>query len=203
MRPGMMLALGLALGLAAVAAHAAERKPPPPPPPFFISPMGEPFRAAPGTDPVDIWFAGADRNHDGRLDETEMVADAERFFALLDRDGNGRIEPAEVQAHEEGATAAAAAARKGHGGAASLGGSRALARYDFLSNPQPVTSADTDMNRSITVDEFRAAARRRVRLLDTSGDGVILRAELPLRAPEPEPRGDGRRRPPPPAAATP
>jgi hypothetical protein len=165
--------------------------------------MGEPFRAPPGTDPVDLWFAGADRNRDGRLDEAEMIADAERFFALLDRDGNGRIEPPEVQAYEESTMAEAAAARKGHGGAASLGGSRALARYDFLSNPQPVTSADTDMNRSIMPDEFRAAARRRFRLLDTNGDGVIPRAELPLRAPEPEPRRDDRKAPPlpPPAPA--
>jgi len=67
----------------------------------FISPMGEPFRAHDQSDDtLARWFRKADRNGDGVLIEGEMVADAERFFRLLDTDGNGEIEPDELSNYE-------------------------------------------------------------------------------------------------------
>ena len=90
----------------------APRQPPPgdegeggqPRPPhrqLFISPAGEPFRAEPGAPyPVAAWFAGADTNHDGALSREEFVADAMRFFAILDVDHNGVIDGFEVSAYE-------------------------------------------------------------------------------------------------------
>lgn len=67
----------------------------------FISPMGEPFRAhSPTDDTLADWFVKADRNHDGLLTVDEMQADAERFFALLDTDHNGEIDPDEVAHYE-------------------------------------------------------------------------------------------------------
>jgi hypothetical protein len=67
----------------------------------FISPMGEPFRAhSPTDDTLADWFAKADRNHDGSLTVDEMQADADRFFALLDTDHNGEIDPDEVANYE-------------------------------------------------------------------------------------------------------
>lgn len=67
----------------------------------FISPMGEPFRSrAPGDDTLRSWFVQADRNRDGVLIPAEMQADAERFFAALDADRSGEILPEEITAYE-------------------------------------------------------------------------------------------------------
>jgi Ca2+-binding EF-hand superfamily protein len=67
----------------------------------FISPMGEPFRARAVTDDtLANWFRLADLNHDGTLTAGEMQADAERFFATLDSDGDGQIDPDELAQYE-------------------------------------------------------------------------------------------------------
>ncbi|HWC56097.1 MAG TPA: hypothetical protein VG434_03915 [Sphingomicrobium sp.] len=63
----------------------------------FISPMGEPFRAHSATDDtLADWFYKADTNRDGVLTAAEMVADAERFFARLDTNHDGQIDPDEL-----------------------------------------------------------------------------------------------------------
>ena len=67
----------------------------------FISPMGEPFRSrAPDDDTLARWFHQADGNRDGMLTADEMRADAERFFATLDSDRDGRIDPEERMTYE-------------------------------------------------------------------------------------------------------
>lgn len=67
----------------------------------FISPMGEPFRAHAVTDnTLAIWFHQADRNRDGWLTVDEMQADAGRFFATLDGNGDREIEPDELIDYE-------------------------------------------------------------------------------------------------------
>lgn len=67
----------------------------------FISPMGEPFRAhTPSDDTLADWFYQADRNRDGMLTADEMEADADRFFARLDADHNGEIDPDELANYE-------------------------------------------------------------------------------------------------------
>lgn len=70
---------------------------------LFISPMGEPFRVSPGAEerPFMTWFGAADRNQDGKLDSAEFRADAERFFRILDGDGDGRIGAVDMQRYEE------------------------------------------------------------------------------------------------------
>ena len=63
--------------------------------------MGEPFRARSASDDtLADWFRQADRNHDGVLTADEMQADADRFFAMLDTDHNGEIEPDELAHYE-------------------------------------------------------------------------------------------------------
>ena len=64
---------------------------------LFISPMGEPFRVR---QPERAWFDGADTNHDDVLTPEEFRADAARFFALLDRDHDGEIDPQEMEYYE-------------------------------------------------------------------------------------------------------
>jgi Ca2+-binding EF-hand superfamily protein len=67
----------------------------------FISPMGEPFRAHSATDDtLADWFYQADRNRDGVLTAAEMIADAERFFAKLDTNHDGQIDPDELAQYE-------------------------------------------------------------------------------------------------------
>ncbi|CAN5358184.1 EF-hand domain protein [soil metagenome] len=68
----------------------------------FISPAGEPFRAAHDAPyPVAAWFAGADTDHDGKLTRAEFLADADRFFRVLDENHDGVIDGFEVQAYEQ------------------------------------------------------------------------------------------------------
>lgn len=64
---------------------------------------------------------------------------------------------------------------------ASLGIGGALqgaARYSLLNMPEPVAAADTDFNRSITLEEFKEAALARFQLLDHSHQGRLTLAEL-------------------------
>lgn len=70
-------------------------------PQTFVSPMGEPFRAPAGQPyPSAAWAAAADTNHDGAIDRTEFLADAQRFFRMLDTDHDGRLTPEEITAYE-------------------------------------------------------------------------------------------------------
>ena len=170
----------------------------------FISPMGEPFRArSVDDDTLARWFAGADRNHDGLLTANEMQADAERFFATLDDDHNGEIEPEELANYEYeiapdiqvmSRTRAAPGTslpkpKTGKGGrratesmevaALGLGGSlQGAARYGLLNMPEPVAAADTDFNRGVTLKEFRQAAIYRFALLDKAHANRLTLAEL-------------------------
>ena len=100
----------------------------------FISPMGEPFRSKPGDKPPEeLWFAQADRDGDGKITRAEFLADAGRFFQLLDVNHDREIGPEEIQHYEEDIApevrsgdfdppppGAASGHRGGHGG----GGSR-------------------------------------------------------------------------------
>lgn len=106
---------------------------------LFISPMGEPFR---GSDPVGLWFDGADTNHDGVLTLAEFTADADRFFLRLDREHDGEIDPDDIDYYEAvlapeirtGGEGGMAASRPGgdgrrggggrHGGGGGRGGGR-------------------------------------------------------------------------------
>src|SRR4249919_1957942 len=68
---------------------------------LFISPMGEPFYGRTvGEDGLAVWFAQADRNHDGMITVDEMTADADRFFLALDRTHDGEIDPDDIDYYE-------------------------------------------------------------------------------------------------------
>lgn len=68
---------------------------------LFISPFGEPFTAGPTESwPVAGWFSGADADHDGVLAWAEFEADGRRWFASLDADGSGRVDPDEIAVYE-------------------------------------------------------------------------------------------------------
>ena len=56
---------------------------------------------------------------------------------------------------------------------------RGAARFGWFDYPEPITVADTNMNRGIDPTEFRTAAEQRFATLDTNGDGFLDRGELP------------------------
>jgi hypothetical protein len=184
----------------------------------FISPMGEPFRARSATqDTLADWFNQADRNRDGTLTVSEMVADAERFFATLDTDHNGEIEPEELANYEYEIAPdiqVMSKTRRGPGAAVSQpkpskphrrrddgiedaalalnGGLQGGARYGLLNIPEPVAAADTDFDRGISLAEFREAAVARFALLDSVHSGRLTLAGL--EALRPVVTADGRRK---------
>ena len=162
----------------------------------FISPMGEPFRGSAGGDGLAVWFAEADQNHDGVLTIGEMMADSDRFFALLDTDHDGELDPDEVGHYEtvlapevQGEPASMRVRKRSPDDPAptdpesmasdfGLNGPQGAGRFALLDTPEPVAGADMDLNRSISRDEFRSAATRRFQLLDTSHDGRLTLTQL-------------------------
>lgn len=163
----------MALAAAPAAALAQSR-----PALVFVSPSGEPFRPGPGvTDPFEAWFAGADANHDGRLDRAEFRADAVRFFKRLDTDGDGVIDGFEVAAYEK--SVAPELNIDGQGFSGKGGVAEAL-----LAEPEPVSGADANLDSRISMTEWIAAADRRFDLLDTRRQGFLDRAGLRARLPK-------------------
>jgi len=173
----------------AEASHEHRRKPADPclpHPLLYVSAMGEPFRAqAGGADPMASWFAQADANRDGKVTLAEFLADADRFFAKLDRNHDGEIDPQEVSAYEieiapeirlyqRGAPVEAPDSRqRSRKGDDSYGGAMGAGRYAQLNIPEPVASADEDFNRGISKAEFEDTARQRFSQLDTRHAGVL------------------------------
>jgi hypothetical protein len=161
---------------------------------LFLSPMGEPFRGTLAAPPEAAWFDGTDTNHDGKLSATEMTRDAERFFRLLDLDASGEIDPRENERYElqivpevSGLVAARTYDPTVEGQDILKGGAQAprtyrpggAAKFSYFGFPQPVMAADTNFNRGVSAREFERAAEQRFVMLDTNGDRVLERGELP------------------------
>lgn len=179
----------------------------------FISPFGEPFRPRKtDQDTMADWFHQADRNGDGVLTPNEMQSDAQRFFAHLDADHNGLIEPDELVQYEwevapeiqvgsrwrkSNSSAVARPAseagdhkRRGPGddNRGSDGSEYELqgaARYALINMPEPVAAADANFDRAISAAEFRQAALDRFQLLDRAHRGQLSLLDLEaLRPPQ-------------------
>jgi Ca2+-binding EF-hand superfamily protein len=180
---------------------------------IFISPMGEPFRPnGSADDTLADWFHQADLNHDGYLTIEEMQKDSERFFATLDSNHDGEIDPDEITHYE---TAVAPEISTAHLGFAALGGGdegegrggrrrhgrgwsdggvddghQGGARYGLLDLPEPVVSADFDFNRGVSLSEFRRAATQRFVALDVDHQGKLTLGVLETLKPPPAATGN-------------
>ncbi|MDB5738322.1 MAG: hypothetical protein JWO65_1990 [Sphingomonas bacterium] len=157
----------------------------------FVSPMGEPFRSKDALSGAEHWFERANSKGDGRLTLGEFRADADRFFQLLDTNHDGEIDPDEIEHYETDVAPEirvistygdATLAKTDDDGKVTdppyptrLG----AGRFGYLDMPEPVVSADANMDRAISRLEFQQAADRRFKMLDTNGDGAITRDELP------------------------
>ncbi|MFS2109564.1 hypothetical protein ACCC88_07750 [Sphingomonas sp. Sphisp140] len=174
------------LTLAAIASPALADSTPN----FFISPMGEPFR---GPDAPNIWFDKADTNHDGILTQDEMEADAARFFATLDKNKDGEIDPDEIEYYETvvapmirvgGYMGTEPESTEGSGDSdaprpKATYVAQGAARFGYFDYPEPVVVADINFDRGVDAREFRIAADKRFALLDKNGNGKIEKSELP------------------------
>ena len=199
----------------------------------FISPMGEPFRAhTAADDTLADWFYRADVDRDGALTAAEMEADAERFFAKLDTNHDGQIDPEELAQYEyevapeiqvmsrtrraPGQPAPVAEKRdpddldafrddlqdrekrrafrdEEYSNLGFGGGLEGAARYSLLNIPEPVAAADTDLNRLITLQEFKEAALVRFQLLDKAHAGRLGLAQLEAMPHVPDPNARHRK----------
>jgi len=93
-------ALAAATFVSAVSA-AAQTPPPDMRGPVFVSPMGQPFRAAPESrrPPILLWLAHADVDGDERISRDEFVNEAMMFFAnTLDANHDRAVVSAESTA---------------------------------------------------------------------------------------------------------
>ena len=170
----------------------------------FIAPSGKPFRAPMAVAyPVATWFAEADRNHDGKISESEFTADFGDFFASLDVDHDGFVRPDEILRYEHdvapevqsfgsaGSRHYYEASGGGGEGSASVGRSTEIesdlktdrptggGRFGMINIPEPVAGMDIDFNGAVSRNEMIGAARRRFRLLDPDGKGSLALSDLP------------------------
>jgi hypothetical protein len=202
----MMLALALLAALQDAAPPAAPAQPGivvtgnvgcgPPFARAYIAPMGQPFRTDGMTDPAALWFAQADADHDGRLTLPEFLADADRFFTVLDRDASGEIDPEEMSFYENKVAPEIKLYQPGQDKRPRTGQQKheakaaARRRADYeapygagiwasLNIPQPIVSADLDLNRGVSRSELATVATRRFPLLDTADRGYLTFDTLP------------------------
>lgn len=200
------MALAVLMTMAAAAAAQAAGQGPTN---LFISPCGEPFTGpASAPYPIVAWFAKADANHDGRLDAPEFRADCERFFGVLDRNKDGVIDGGEVSIYEHYYVPEILSAGLADAGGMLIrialqapeispidpgGGqgdsppeqrqrlntNQGAVQFSLFPAPEPVRSADRNLDGRVTLKEFLAQADRRFMTLDVSGRGYLLLAELP------------------------
>lgn len=181
----------------------------------FIAPSGEPFRSPPdAAPPVTIWFAGADLNHDGKLDRAEFQRDFLRFFDTLDTDHDGRLNLAEIGHYEDdiapethfqpqyggGGGGQGSGDDDGGGDSAPKGPSygqvlRGAARFSFMALPEPVSAMDENMNGTVSREEAISVAASRFSDLDTNHLGYLTLDGLPQTSGQKmRGRGDGRKK---------
>jgi hypothetical protein len=158
-------------------------------PRLFLSPSGEPFRSpAGGPDPFEVWFDQADANHDGSLDRTEFLADAERFFAKLDTNHDGVLDGFEINDYEAKIAPELIAGAEGpldeaetgrHGGDRHGHGRREEGGIErLLSEAEPVTGAEYELNGHVSHADWVRATKERFDLLDAAKTGRLTREAL-------------------------
>jgi hypothetical protein len=120
------------------------------------------------------------------------MADADRFFAVLDVDGSGLLEGPEVDRYEREILPEMSrlhASRRRPGGGAGAEPQRrrrdapelprGAGLFGLIDSPHPVKAADQDMDSRVTRAEYRAILLRRFDVLDKAGAGALVLAALP------------------------
>jgi hypothetical protein len=213
-----MIAILPLLLLAAAGDPPAAADAPRGPAQVFIAPSGEPFRVyGDAPYPVAAWFAGADKNGDGKLDPAEFTADFMRFFDQLDQNHDGAIDSVEKARYENEVvpeTLGGSWYPKSQGQANAewdssfskdvnlphvdrpIRGNQEVpigaARFDLLGLPEPVAAMDLEVRGRISRRMAGDVAQMRFNQLDPQHRGYLTLDQLP-RTPA-EGRGGGRKR---------
>ena len=177
------------LVLSAAAAAAPARRPQATPleeAHLFISPSGKPFRSASGQPyPVVQWFREADKNGDGKLDRAEFEADAEAFFHVLDRNGDGLVTDPEIGYYEKvtvpelNASALSADNNPTDDRTKLSTELQGAAPYSLINDAEPVRSADDSFIGRLTLKAFLKRADHNFDTLDDTGRGYLVLEDLP------------------------
>jgi hypothetical protein len=154
---------------------------------------------------AERFFATLDTNHDGQIDPDELAQyeyDIAPDVQVMSKTRRPPGQPAPVAKRDSGQDDddAVDATRKDRrrerdevAGSLGIGGAlQGAARYGLLNMPEPVAAADTDFDRAITLEEFKAAAIARFQLLDRTRQGSLTLAQLEALRPVPP---AGRNRP--------
>lgn len=194
------LLVAASAGLVAASAPASAKDS------VYISLMGEPYWTNDaGEHPFDQWLKTADQDGDGAVSNAEFLSDADAFFASLDTSGDKIIDGDEMSAYEQlapgrtraaggGAILPSSARTKPTPSAPLEKGEVALVtsgnvpsatrihpgggRINYAEVPQPVAMADHNLDRRVTLQEFRKTASRRFTNHDVDRDGRLTRKEL-------------------------
>ena len=135
---------------------------------------------------ADRFFGTLDTDHNGEIDPDELAHyewEVAPDIQVMSKTRRAAGQPAPPEKPDEGEEGHKRSRdrRRDTGPDSSLGIGGALqgaARYSLLNIPEPVAAADTDFNRGITRDEFRAAAIARFQLLDSAHQGRLTLAQL-------------------------
>ena len=135
---------------------------------------------------ADRFFATLDTDHDGEIDPDELKQ--YEWEVAPDIQVMSRTRPPPGQPSAKARTSERQSQSPGHwrtgaGGEDDIAphyshGLQGAARYAVLNLPEPVAAADVNLDRSITLNEFRQAAAERFQLLEGSGAGNLSLAQL-------------------------
>ena len=153
---------------------------------LFIAPSGQPFRSGSGQPYAVVqWFKAADKNGDGKLDKAEFRADAESFFHVLDRDGDGLVTDPEIAYYETtivpelNASAVSADNNPTDDRTKLATDLQGAAPYGLINDAEPVRSADDSLIGRITLKAYLKRADHNFDLLDDEGRGYLTLEGLP------------------------
>lgn len=196
--------LALVAVLAAIAGCSSDKGPQPP----TFSPNGEPLLPPQWPekceDALDGWFDRMDPGHTGGISHAALLADAELQYKRMDLRHDGKVTAEELskyrlaimgghylsvstpteraifgRGNDEEARPGdriddAAGDNSHHGRQRSEDAFAAL----VSDQPDPVMSADTDLDGSVTWDEFRALVAQNFADFDKDHRGVITKSEV-------------------------
>jgi hypothetical protein len=186
--PAALASSLLLLAFASTSVCAAPRRPQTTPledAHLFISPSGQPFRSVSGQPyPVVQWFRAADADHDGKLDKAEFKADAQAFYAVLDRNRDGMVTDSEIVYYETvlvpELNASGQATEYDTSDKTKLSGElQGAAPYALINDAEPVRSADDSFIGRLTLKAFLARADHNFDVLDERGQGYLTLEDLP------------------------
>jgi hypothetical protein len=113
---------------------------------------------APGCQRPEVTLKESEGNADGGISAAKHAATAGKRFEMMDRDGNGKITAAEIDASH---------------------GAESIVWANHPESPaEKIRNLDTNRDGVLTVSEYSAGSQKMFRILDTDGNGVLTPSEM-------------------------